>query len=145
MAKLARDVMTADPACCTAESTLDLVARMMMENDCGEIPLVDHSDRPVGVLTDRDIVCRVVAEGKNPTGHTAESCMTKTVQTIRDDAPIEDVFAVMERAQIRRVLVVDREGCLVGIIAQADLVATAPPRQTAELLTQISREPASPT
>ena len=74
MAKLARDVMTADPACCTAESTLDLVARMMMENDCGEIPIVDHLDRPVGVLTDRDIVCRVVAEGKNPSGHTAESC-----------------------------------------------------------------------
>jgi len=55
------------------------------------------------------------------------------------------VFGVMERAQIRRVLVVDGEGCLVGIIAQADLVATAPPRQTAELLTQISRDPASPT
>jgi len=71
--------------------------------------------------------------------------MTRTVQTIREDAPIEEVFAVMERAQIRRVLVVDGEGCLVGIIAQADLVATAPPRKTAELLTQISREPASPT
>ena len=128
MVKLARDVMTADPACCTAESTLDLVARMMMENDCGEIPIVDHSDRPVGVLTDRDIVCRVVAEGKNPSGHTAESCMTRTVQTIREDAPIEEVFAVMERAQIRRVLVVDGRAAWWGSLRRR--ISSRPPRRT---------------
>lgn len=58
--------MTEDPACCTPNTTLDQVAKLMIQNDCGEIPVVDVNDRPVGVVTDRDIVCRVVAAGKNP-------------------------------------------------------------------------------
>ena len=64
MAKLARDVMTPDPACCTPNTTLDEVAKLMAQNDCGEIPVVDPGDQIIGVVTDRDIVCRVVAEGK---------------------------------------------------------------------------------
>ena len=72
MAKLARDVMTAVPACCTLNMTLDQVAKMMIQNDCGGIPVVDASDQLIGFITDRDIVCRVVAESKNPMGHTAE-------------------------------------------------------------------------
>src|SRR5215813_6634566 len=75
MAKLARDVMTREPACCSPSTTLDLVAKMMVQNNCGEIPIVDTANRPVGVVTDRDIVCRVVAEGKNPSAYTAETCM----------------------------------------------------------------------
>src|SRR5437763_12975037 len=74
MAKLARDVMTPDPACCTPNTTLDEVAKLMAQNDCGEIPVVDVGDTVVGVVTDRDIVCRVVAEGKNPIAYTAETC-----------------------------------------------------------------------
>ncbi len=66
MAKLARDVMTPDPTCCTPTTTLDQVAKLMAQNDCGEIPVVDTADQLIGVITDRDIVCRVVAEGKNP-------------------------------------------------------------------------------
>jgi CBS domain-containing protein len=139
MAQFARDVMTADPACCTAETMLDEVARLMLENDCGEIPIVDRSDRPIGVVTDRDIVCRVVAEGKNPAAHTADSCMTKQVRTVRADAPIEEVLALMQSNQIRRVPVVDENGCCTGIISQADVVVVAPPRQTAELMTEISK------
>jgi CBS domain-containing protein len=140
MAQLARDVMTAEPACCTPETTLDEVARLMLENDCGEIPVINRSDQPVGVVTDRDIVCRVVAEGKNPTAHTAGSCMTRPVLTVSSDTPIDEVFAVMESHQIRRVPVVDEDGCCAGIISQADLAEVAPSRQTAELLSQISRD-----
>ena len=66
MAKLARDVMTPNPVCCTPATTLDQVAQLMADNDCGEIPVIDTAERPIGVITDRDIVCRVVAEGKNP-------------------------------------------------------------------------------
>ena len=66
MEKRAREVMTPDPACCTPTTTLDLVAKMMIQTDCGEIPVLDVNDRVIGVVTDRDIVCRVVAEGKNP-------------------------------------------------------------------------------
>ena len=131
MAKLARDVMTEDPACCSPETTLDQVAKMMVDNDCGEIP--------IGVVTDRDIVCRVVAEGKNPMGYTADTCMTRPVRTVSQETPIEEIMELMEMRQIRRVPVVDDDGCCIGIVSQADLVAISAPRQTAELLSQISR------
>jgi CBS domain-containing protein len=140
MAKLARDVMTPDPACCSPHTSLDLVARMMVQNDCGEIPIVNAANHPVGVVTDRDIVCRVVAEGKNPSGHTAESIMTSPVVTVRTDATLTDVVETMERHKIRRVPVVDEAGCCTGIIAQADIAADAPPTQAAELVREVSRD-----
>jgi CBS domain-containing protein len=130
MAKLARDVMTPDPACCSPTTTLDQVAKMMVQNNCGEIPIVDTSDRPIGVITDRDIVCRVVAEGKNPTTHSVESVMTSSVVSVRADASIDEVILIMEDHQIRRVPVIDERGRCAGIIAQADIAAatTAAPR-----------------
>ena len=139
MAKLARDVMTPDPACCASHTSLDLVAKMMVQNDCGEIPIVDVANRPVGVVTDRDIVTRIVAEGKNPSGYTAESCMTTRVVTVRTDAPLNDVIATMEEHRIRRVPVVDADGCCSGIISQADIATAAPAHKTSELISDISR------
>ena len=106
MTKTARDVMTPDPACCSPHTTLDEVAKLMARNDCGEIPVIDTGDQIVGVVTDRDIVCRVVAEGKNPLAYTAETCMSGPVITVRVDAPLDDVMAMMEKHQIRRVPVV---------------------------------------
>jgi CBS domain-containing protein len=144
MAKLARDVMTPDPACCSPGTTLDQVAQLMVQNNCGEIPIVDSSDRPVGVVTDRDIVCRVVAEGKNPMAHTAESCMTSSVVTVHQGASVDEVISVMEEHQIRRVLVVDDGGCCAGIISQADIAAVQPPNSTGELLWELSRDSGSP-
>jgi CBS domain-containing protein len=91
MTKFARDVMTADPACCTPQTTLDQVAKMMVQNNCGEIPVIDVNDQPIGVVTDRDIVCRVVAEGKNPMADTAETCMSQPLVTVRADDTLTDV------------------------------------------------------
>jgi CBS domain-containing protein len=140
MSKLARDVMTANPACCTPDTTLDQVAKMMVQNDCGEIPIIDLNDRPVGVVTDRDIVCRVVADGKNPMAHTAESCMSQPVVTVSADDPVERVVSTMEKHQIRRVPVVDERGCCAGIIAQADLAWAEPLPEVGELVREVSRE-----
>ena len=139
MAKLARDVMTADPACCSPETSLDQVAKMMVQNNCGEIPVIDTADRPIGVVTDRDIVRRVVAEGKNPSAYTAQTCMTSDVVTVRDDATLDDVIKTMETHQVRRVPVVDERGCCSGIISQADIATAAPPHKTSELISDISR------
>jgi len=144
MAKLARDVMTRDPACCSPSTTLDQVARMMVQNNCGEIPVVDSANQPIGVVTDRDIVCRVVAEGKNPIGHTAESCMSTPVVTVPADAPLDEVISTMEGHQLRRVPVVDNDGCCAGIIAQADIAAVGSPQKTAELVSEISRATGRP-
>jgi CBS domain-containing protein len=137
----ARDLMTPEPACCSPHTTLDEVARLMLDNDCGEIPVVGTSDRLVGVITDRDIVCRVVAKGKNPIAYTVETCMTQPVVTVRTDDPIERVLTVMERHQIRRVPVVDEDGSCAGIIAQADIAQFATPGAVAEMLREVSREP----
>jgi len=144
MAKLARDVMTPDPACCTLNTTLDDVAKLMAHNDCGEIPVLDTADQPIGVITDRDIVCRVVAEGKNPSAYTVEHYMTQPVVTVRADAPLDEVVATMEKHQIRRVPVVDDRGCCAGIIAQADIAWTGEEHEVAELVREVSRDTDQP-
>ena len=140
MTKFARDVMTPDPACCSPATTLDLVAKMMVLNDCGEIPVIDAADRPIGVVTDRDIVCRVVAEGKNPMAYTAEHFMSQPVVTVTVDTPIEEVVTVMEKHQVRRVPVVDERGACTGIISQADVAWNEPPGEVAELVREVSRD-----
>jgi CBS domain-containing protein len=132
--------MTADPACCSPSTPVDEVAKLMVENDCGEIPVIDTQDRLVGVITDRDIVCRVVAEGKNPVGYTVDTCMTREVVTVRDDAPLDDVVKTMERHQIRRVPVMAEDGACTGIIAQADIARDAPEHEVAELVREVSEE-----
>lgn len=140
MAKLARDVMTPDPACCTPNTTLDEVAKLMARNDCGEIPVVDTGDQLVGVVTDRDIVCRVVAEGKNPVAYTAETCMSGPVVTVRVDASLDDVVRTMEKHQIRRVPVVDERQSCVGIISQADVSWAGAPKEVGEMVREVSRD-----
>jgi CBS domain-containing protein len=140
MTKLARDVMTADPACCTPETTLAQVAKLMAENDCGQIPVLDKARKPVGVITDRDIVVRVVADGRNPGDHTAEQYMSKPVVTVRADASLDQVVSTMEDHQVRRVPVVDERGCCAGIIAQADVASTGDAHEVAEMLREVSRD-----
>lgn len=116
----------------------DQVAKMMVQYGCGEIPVLDVADRPVGVVTDRDIVCRVVAEGKNPMAYPAETCMTESVVTVCGDAPIGEVVSTMERHQVRRVPVVDEQGCCIGSIFQADVASVARVGQIAELIREVS-------
>jgi CBS domain-containing protein len=140
MEKLARDFMTSNPACCRPHTTLDQVAKMMVQYNCGEIPVLDVTDRPIGVVTDRDIVCRLVAEGKNPMAYPAETCMSESVVTVNGDTPIREVVSTMEQHQVRRVPVVDNSGCCIGIISQADVASVARPGQVAELVREMSRD-----
>jgi CBS domain-containing protein len=142
MEKVARDFMTSDPACCRPHTMLDQVAKMMVQYDCGEIPVLDITDRPIGVVTDRDIVCRVVAERKNPMAHPAETCMSEVVVTVRADAPIREVVSTMVHHRVRRVLVVDASGCCIGIISQADVVF-ARAGHVGELVREVSSASAS--
>src|SRR5439155_10831705 len=129
MAQLAKDLMTANPACCKSETPLDQVARLMVQHDCGEIPVIDAAEHVVGVVTDRDIVVRIVADGKNPMAYAAETCMSQLVVTVPVTAPLKEVLSTMEKHQIRRVPVVDDGGRCVGMIAQADLAWTGGARE----------------
>ncbi len=139
-----KDIMTPDPACCTPDSTLQRVAEMMVENDCGEIPVVENmaNMRPVGVVTDRDIVCRTVAKGLNPLTLTASECMTTPAVTVMPNTPLDECCRVLEENQIRRVPVVDENGSCCGIVALADVARHAKTRDTAEVVKEVS-EPSS--
>jgi len=140
MSNLARDLMTADPQCCTAETPLHEVAKLMVECDCGEIPVVDSARKLIGVVTDRDIVCRIVAKGQNPAAMTAQDAMTQPVISVTEDSTLEEVLSMMEEHQVRRLPVIDASGSCCGIIAQADVALTADESETGEMVREVSRD-----
>jgi len=139
----ARDVMTPQPRCCTPDTSLEEVARMMVDYDCGAIPVVDDlvSMRPVGMITDRDIVTCEVAFGRNPIERDVRDCMTAPPITISEHASLDDCVRTLELGQIRRLIVVDGDGRCCGIVAQADVASHASKRLAGELLRRVS-EPA---
>ena len=139
-----KEVMTADPACCTAETSLKEVAKLMVDHDCGEIPVVDKKDtkKPIGAITDRDIVVRAVAKGNNPLDLTAADCMTEPCVTVTPQMSIEDCARVLEQNKIRRVPVVDTAGSVCGIVAIADIALRARENVTTEVVREVS-EPGS--
>lgn len=136
-----KDVMTKSPECCTAETGLHEVAKMMVDCDCGAIPVVDSHDSkmPVGMITDRDITCRVVAQGKNPLDLTAGDAMTSTVVSVTPTTSLEECLNLMEESQIRRVAVVDDSGAMCGIVSQADVARNADGAKTAEVVQEVSK------
>jgi CBS domain-containing protein len=140
----AKDIMTLDPACCTPDTNLQKVAQLMVEHNCGCIPVVDDQEGRtlIGVITDRDITTRTVAEGRNPLEMTAAECMTSGVIIGQPDDSVNEIAAKMEQAQVRRIPIVDEDGCVSGIVAQADIVLEAPRDIAAEVVQEIS-EPAS--
>lgn len=139
----ARDIMTADPVCVTPESTVRDAARIMQRESVGVVPVVDNagSKRLLGVLTDRDIAVRIVAEGRGSEVKVSE-IMTSTVTTCRPDDAVDAIMRTMGQEQIRRIPVLDEAGSLVGIIAQADLVLSAPNEQKVERTIEKISQPA---
>ena len=137
-----KEIMSKDPACCTRESSLQDVAILMLEHDCGEIPVVDNmqSKRPVGVVTDRDITIRTVALGKNPLELRARDCMSSPAVTVTPETTVDDCCTLMEENQLRRVHVVDESGCCCGIVSQADIARNASKKDAGELVKDVSRQ-----
>ena len=140
-----KEVMTANPACCTSDMSLQEVAKLMVDNDCGCIPVVDDtkSKKPVGMITDRDITVRTVAEGKNPLELTVSDAMTANAITVTPLTSLEECCNLMESNQVRRVAVIDEKGSCCGIIAQADIAVNADQRKTAEVVQEVSKASAA--
>jgi CBS domain-containing protein len=134
-----REIMTKNPATCTPDASLNEVAQLMIEHDCGCIPVVDGKDsmKPVGTITDRDITVRAFGANKNPLELKASDVMTSDVASVRPGSSIEQCCDEMESKQIRRILVVDESGRLAGIVAQADVAEYNTPR-SGELVREIS-------
>lgn len=131
-------VMTANPACCQRDTPLPQVAQMMIDHDCGQIPVVDAGNKPVGVVTDRDIAVRIVAPGKNPASATAADAMTTPCLSVTDATSLADCLCLMEAEQVRRVPVVDDAGALVGIVSIADIALAGKDEATAEVVKEVS-------
>lgn len=119
-----REVMTPNPQCVGAKDSIVDAARIMQSADTGIVPVVDDSRKIVGMITDRDIVVRLIAEGKDVQNARVNDVMTKSVRKVDEDAAINDVVELMSNAQIRRVPVVNKNDQIVGIVSLADLATT---------------------
>ena len=154
-----RDIMTRDVTVAARTTTLEEVARMMRDEDTGVIPVVEPGETPsdsvtevqrvparaaangrlVGLITDRDIVVRAIAEGQDARQVTAESVMTQELYTVRPNDRVIEAIRKMGDKQVRRLPVVDREGNLRGIISMADIaLETEADRELGEALEEIS-------
>ena len=115
-----RDIMTPDPACVSEKDSIREVARIMAREDTGVVPVVEGK-KIVGMITDRDIVVRLVAEGKDPANARVNEAMSKNVRAVKEDSSVNDVLDLMSRAQVRRVPVVNDRDEIVGIISMGDV------------------------
>ena len=134
----AKEIMTENPACCARSTELRAVAEMMVAEDCGEIPVGDDDRNPIGVVTDRDIVCRLVAKGRNPLEYRAEDIMSSPTITARPDMPVDECARLMEQYQVRRLPIVDATGAICGIVSQADLARKGPRDMSIEVVECVS-------
>jgi CBS domain-containing protein len=137
MGKSIKDSMTANPCSIDADKSVAYAAKMMKEEDVGLAPIVE-GDRLVGTLTDRDIATRVVAEGRNPETTTAREVASTDVVTIDPQQNLDEALRLMSRHQVRRLPVVEEDGRLVGVLAQADVARDADPQQTGQMVEEIS-------
>jgi CBS domain-containing protein len=133
-----QEIMTQNPACCAPDATLKDAAMLMADNDSGEIPVLDEQRHPIGVLTDRDIACRAVAQGKGP-DTPVRAIMSNPIVTVTPETSLEDCCETMEQNQIRRVPVVDDSGACCGMVSQADIARRAPAHEAAEFIREVSQ------
>ncbi len=132
------DIMTHDPACCAPGDSIQAAAKLMREHDCGALPVVDGQHKPLGILTDRDIVVRAVADGLRPDETPVERCMSTEPVTVGEDASLKDVQQAMEERKVRRILVIGGSGEVTGIIPLAKVARRSSEEETGAVLGTIS-------
>jgi len=136
------DVMTRDPECSLPDDLVTEVAQRMLDEDIGSIPIIedDQTRKLIGIVTDRDLALKVVAEGRDPRSTRVSDVMTRQVVTCFEDDDVQKALDAMSEHQLRRIPVVDREEHIVGIIAQADIATRVDqPQKTAEVVKDISQ------
>ena len=139
MANTARDVMTAGAECVGENDTVATAAERMASLDVGSLPICGEDDRLKGMVTDRDIVLKVVARGKDPQQTRVGSLAEGEVVTIGADDSLDEARRTMERHQVRRLPVIDGHR-LVGMVSQADLARSLADEDTGKLVESISQE-----
>jgi CBS domain-containing protein len=140
MGKLVRDAMTPDPHTIGRDASVVEAARIMEQADVGSVPVVDSDRILLGMITDRDIVLRVVAAGRNPHATTVGEIATNNVSPAYPDEPLDEALAQMAYRQVRRLPVIEDDR-VIGILAQADMVHELKDKQAGKLVDEISHEP----
>lgn len=136
----ASELMSADLYSVWPETSLQEAAELMATNDVGLLPVINADQKLTGVITDRDIVCRTIAHGRNPLELTVADAMSQgEIWSVTPDTDIEQLSAVMEEHQVRRVPVVDNDGKCCGIVAQADIAREASDSDVADVVQGVSR------
>ena len=138
MAKKLRDVMTSKPRTIEPSTPLEQAARIMRDEDVGALPIVE-GDRLFGMLTDRDIAIRAVADGKDPKATKAQDVASRQVVTVDPEQSLDEALRLMASHQVRRLPVVEEDGRLVGIVAQADAAMEGDERKVGRTVEEISR------
>lgn len=138
-----RDVMTANPVTVSEKDSIRDAARIMAREDTGVVPVVEGK-KVIGMITDRDIVIRLVAEGKDPANARVKEAMSSNVRAVKEDTPVNDVLDLMSKAQVRRIPVVNTNNELVGIVSIGDIATDS--RENSKVgraVEQISEGPAN--
>lgn len=133
-----REVMTANPTTCNVEASVVAAAMAMAQEDVGPIPVVD-GERLVGILTDRDIVIRVVAEGRDPESTSVGEVASRDLATVSPEEDLDRALQLLAEHRVRRLPVVEG-GTLVGVVAQADIARQGDDRTTGQVVEQISED-----
>jgi CBS domain-containing protein len=135
------EIMTRNIVCCMASESIDRVAKLMKDNDVGPIPVVEdmNSKKLVGIVTDRDLVVKVLAEGRDIRTTRVGDVMSRELVTCREDDKLKKAITAMEEHQVRRIPVVNGSNQIIGIIAQADIALQEKPKKAAELVEEISK------
>ena len=138
-----QEIMTKDPSCITADATVREAAQMMGRENVGMVPVVerDTNRRLVGVVTDRDIAIRCVAEGKDGTCRVSDVMTSSKLATCNEDDEVDNVMQAMQTEKVRRIPIVDERGSLVGIVSQADVVRKANDDHEAERTVEMISQP----
>ncbi len=136
-----REVMSPDPVCCLPTDSAQQVAKIMADHNVGSIPIVTDQDsrKLVGVVTDRDLCCSVVAAGLDPKTTKIEQIMTANPITCRDGGNLETCERLMQEHQIRRIPIVDADDRVIGIVAQADLALKDTPERVSKTVAEVSK------
>jgi CBS domain-containing protein len=141
-----REAISPNPICCLPTDSAQRVARTMCDHNIGSIPVVLDQDsrKLVGMITDRDLCCSVIADGLDPKSVTIEKFMTLNPVTCREGENVENCERLMQEHQIRRMPIVDAENHVIGIVAQADLALKDKPERVSKTVAEISKTSESP-
>lgn len=139
-----REIMTADPVCCLPEDTVQKVAATLRDKNIGAVPVVlDQGSRKlVGVITDRDLCCRALANGSNATTTRIDRIFSSNPVTCREGENVSHCEQLMQEHQVRRIPVVDGEGRCIGMVTQADLALKEKPEKVSKVVAAISKHTA---